>query len=197
MVPNSSPSRRVPDRRSSLFFCSTYDGLCVLHFPCAQARLLTAVQTIACRHERALIKDMHDIRDRLRSEPGGQEICEDLPSQFGSIESVRCDQILKTTRDAIFDDRLEASTLHEFDRRVCLPLVHITAKLAVDEFKTRLCALFPDAVDDCDTLAADRSAGFAVLNVQFPLGLRSLRWLNVVYNVYILYTRLGVDNRLT
>ena len=150
-----------------LFFCCSLpfvqepvSHLCLRR---AQARLFTAVQTIACRHERSLIKTMHDIRDSLRMDPSGREICEGLPSQFGSVASVRCAEILKQTRDTIFGAQLNVPALHDLDRRVCLPLVHITAKLAVDEFKMRLRALFPGAVDDCEALDTDQSAGFAVL----------------------------------
>ena len=128
----------------------------------AQARLFTGVQTIAWRKDRVLIREMHAMRDEMGSTPSGQEVCA-LPKKFGSIASAGCESTLAEVRDKVFNMQLDSFSLQEFDKAVCLPVVQMTARLALTTFTDKLRALFPGAVEDISHLSAAGGLLFALL----------------------------------
>ena len=117
--------------------------------------MLTAVKTIVWRKDRALIREMHKLRDdTMRSTESGREICEVLKT-FGSVESTETEELL--SKDYFFAERdLCATTLQDVDVRLCMPVLHITSSIALEEFSAQLSALFPYAAGDVDMLCVPR-----------------------------------------
>ena len=129
-----------------------------------QARLFTGVQTIVWRKDRALIQEMHDLRDEMKRTPSGRQVCEGLPTKLGGVESAACvGQLESVVKDHFDNEPFSASQLESLDRRLCLPLLHITAEVVLGKFAEKMRTLFPEAVDDVELLDAESSNRFALL----------------------------------
>ena len=128
------------------------------------AQLLTAVKTIACVQDLALIRRMHTTRDAWLASKSGREL-RDL-SSFGNVESaLAADKLVATAQELLCFDKLtvEATDLAEIDGCFCLPIARAAAGRALDRFSAKLRALFPDAVRDLEQPGAGASARFALL----------------------------------